>query len=168
MRTLCSDCHGNLDDMAASVLKGEAKKSRARFLMGPLRPETVKDLDSVKPRLPWLQEPECLACHKDFEKPAPNPSAYNHWSAAPGDLFRMKLDEAGAIACIACHGPTHAIYPARNPFDAFRDVIQPMQYQKNPFAIGGNRSCFVCHTQDVEDSVHHDNMFREVRMKDGF
>ncbi|HIJ20278.1 MAG TPA: cytochrome C, partial [Deltaproteobacteria bacterium] len=77
-------------------------------------------------------------------------------------------DEAGALRCIACHGSTHAIYPARNPFDTYRDVIQPMQYQKNPYAIGANRSCFVCHTEEVEESVHHPNMFREVRVKGEF
>ena len=164
-RTVCSDCHGTLDDMAGSLLKGEADKPRAKFLMGPL---PQKSLEAVKARVPWLQEPECLACHKNFEKPASNPSAVNHWNTVPGELFRMKSDEAGAMRCIACHGSTHAIYPAKNPFDTWRDAIAPMQYQKNPYAIGANRSCFVCHTEAVEDSVHHANMFREVRVKGEF
>ena len=122
----------------------------------------------MKARLPWLEEPDCLACHKDFKKPDPNPSAFNHWNATPGDLFRMKSDEVGAMRCIACHGSTHAIYPARNPFDTYRDVIQPMQYQKSPSTIGADRSCSVCHTEEVEDAVHHANMFREVRVKAEF
>lgn len=95
-------------------------------------------------------------------------SAVNHWNNKPGDLFRMKTDETGTIRCIACHGSPHAIYPAKNPFDRYRDVIQPMQYQKNPFTIGANESCFVCHTQPVGDPPHHGNMFRKARVKGGF
>jgi hypothetical protein len=38
-----------------------------------------------------------------------------------------------------------------------------MQYQKNPYPIGANKNCRVCHTVDMEDEMHHPNSLRMVR-----
>jgi len=49
-----------------------------------------------------------------------------------------------------------------NPFDKYREVIQPMQYDRMPYAIGANKSCAVCHVKEMEDPIHHENMWRMV------
>jgi hypothetical protein len=77
----------------------------------------------------------------------------------------MRTDDTG-LFCQACHGNTHAIYPATNPYGKDRDNIQPVQYQKNPYPISANRNCKVCHTIDMEEEMHHPNslrMFRNIR-----
>ena len=64
-----------------------------------------------------------------------------------------------------CHGSTHAIYPAVNPYGRHRDNIQPMQYSGTPYTIGANMTCAVCHTREMEHPIHHENMLRMVRNK---
>jgi len=130
--------------------------------MRHLRPRLVKTRKEINPRSPWLNEPDCLNCHKDFMPPHKEASGFNQWTEGFEDLYRMRTDEAG-IFCQACHGNTHALYPAGNPYGKDRDNIQPMQYQKNPYPIGANRNCKVCHTIHMEDEMHHPNSLRMVR-----
>ena len=156
----CTHCHGTLEDHALSLLKPEHEvgKLGAARLMANLEPRTVASLDEVVGRTPWLQEPDCLACHtEDYTRPDPaTASAYNRWTAGAHELFRMRADDTGMLQCEACHGATHATYPARNRwFGADRDNIQPLQYQKNRRPIGAAGSCAVCHRVDMEFAVHH-------------
>ena len=72
-------------------------------------------------------------------------------------------DESGRLRCAACHGSPHAIYPAENPYNGNRDVLQPLQYQGEPYPIGSNSNCKVCHTIDMDEEMHHPNMLREFR-----
>ena len=75
------------------------------------------------------------------------------------DLYRMRTDDTGRLQCVACHGATHATYPALNTkFGADRDNIQPLQYQGNRRPIGAEGNCKVCHVIDMEDSIHHPGM----------
>ena len=75
------------------------------------------------------------------------------------DLYRRSTDESERLQCQACHGATHATYPAHNTnFGADRDNIQPLQYQGMRRAIGAAASCEVCHTMEMEDSIHHPGM----------
>ena len=55
------------------------------------------------------------------------------------------------------------IYPATNIYGRDRDNLQPLQYQGNPYPIGANRQCRVCHTVDMEDEIHHPNMLGDFR-----
>ncbi|MBK7047294.1 MAG: cytochrome C [bacterium] len=156
----CTDCHGALEDHALALLKAEhdAGKPGAQRLMDHLSPRAVASLADIVGRTPWLQQPDCLGCHADFEAPA-ELAAFNHWTAGKEGLFRERRDESGTVACLACHGPTHATYPAQDRiWGSDRDNIQPLQYQGNRRPIGGGGNCAVCHQQDMEDSVHHANM----------
>ena len=157
----CSQCHGRLDDVAAGLLAGEKDKPSAAGLA------PVTAAAEIKPRTPWLANPDCFACHVDFEQPHAPISAVNKSNETPEELYRLYNDNA-LVRCAACHGAPHAIYPAENPQDRFRDVIQPMQYQGQPFAVGANRNCYVCHVVDIQDPIHHENMYREVRNRGGF
>jgi len=164
-QVVCSKCHGGLDDLASGLLVKEKDKPYALRLAANLAPTVPAD--QIPPRTPWLENPDCFACHVDFQQPGPAASSVNKWNQTPGELYRLYNDNT-LIRCAGCHGSPHAIFPALNPHDRFRDVIQPMQYQGQPFAIGANKNCFVCHLTDMTDPIHHENMWREVREKGGF
>jgi hypothetical protein len=165
----CISCHGTLEDHALSLLKAEqqAGKPGAGRLMRHLRPRQVAGPDRIRPRTPWVNEPDCLSCHVGHQQPKAGASAFNKWTRSADELVRMRTGEAG-IRCLACHGSTHALYPARNPYGKDRDNLQPLQYQKTPYPIGANKDCKVCHTIDMEEEMHHPNilrMFRNTRIK---
>ncbi|GBC59771.1 cytochrome c [Desulfonema ishimotonii] len=162
----CTSCHGTMEDHSLSLLVAEkqAGKQSADVLMKHLRPVAVDTVDAVLPRKPWVSAPDCLGCHVDFQQPDVF-EIFNRWTASEADLYRNRSGEAG-VKCMACHGSTHAIWPATNPFGNDRDNIPPMQYQKNPYPMGANRNCKVCHTVDMAEEIHHPNslaMFRNLR-----
>jgi hypothetical protein len=159
----CIDCHGYMEDHALALLRGQESKPRARELIAHISPRAKIRKDEIRPRSPWIMGPDCLSCHVDFQKPAPNPSAFNRWAGRAEDLYRNRTDESGSIRCVACHGATHALYPAENPLGRNRDNVQPLQYSGMPYAIGANKSCTVCHQEDMEESIHHGNMEHMVR-----
>ncbi|GAB4330386.1 MAG: cytochrome c family protein [Calditrichia bacterium] len=161
----CVNCHGEIQDHALALLKSEMEKPSAKRLMTNLEPVQVASKEKVNAREAWLQEPDCLTCHQDFEKPLPGAVAFNVWNEDPAELYCMRTDNAG-IRCEACHGSTHALYPALNAFGKNRDNIQPIQYSGQPLPIGANFSCNVCHIQDMEDPIHHENMYRKFRNVD--
>jgi mono/diheme cytochrome c family protein len=151
----CINCHGTLEDHALSLLRAEqqAGKTKAGRLMRHIAPRLVDSVEDIVPRQPWQEEPDCLTCHVDFQPPLTD-SAFNQWAQGPDGLYRARSDDAG-LKCEACHGPTHAEYPAENAFHPDLDVIQPLQYQgtRRHIAAGGN--CAVCHTADMEYEFHH-------------
>ena len=153
----CTHCHGTLEDHALSLLKGEntAGKPGAERLMRHLTPRMVNTLDQINARTPWINEPDCLNCHVDFKRPDPaTANAFNQWTSGPEALYRMRHDQTKAMMCEACHGSTHAVYPATNILDAQRDNIQPLQYQGNNRTIG-RENCRLCHTTARTRAGHH-------------
>jgi hypothetical protein len=98
----------------------------------------------------------------DFQPPDTDQTEPEQRTSRADDLFRSRSDDAG-IQCAACHGAPHAVYPARNPYGAMRDVIAPRQYQQSPYPMGSNRNCKVCHTVDMDEEIHHPNMLTEFR-----
>ena len=118
-------------------------------------------ISDIKPRNAWVNQPDCLNCHIEFNPPETD-ETFNQWTTSADDLYRLRTDDAG-IMCQACHGSTHAVYPARNPYGEDRDNIPPLQYQKNPYPVGANKNCKVCHTIDMEEEIHHPNMLGEFR-----
>jgi mono/diheme cytochrome c family protein len=160
----CTNCHGVLEDHALGLLQAEFRdgKPQARKLMLLIRPGAGEALDKVPPRQAWFGQPDCLHCHVEFQPPDTDQTEAGQRTARPEDLFRMRSDDAG-IQCAACHGAPHGLYPARNPYDARRDVIAPRQYQQSPYPMGSNRNCAVCHTVDMEEEIHHPNMLTEFR-----
>ncbi|MFH1156850.1 MAG: cytochrome ubiquinol oxidase subunit I [Pseudomonadota bacterium] len=153
----CTSCHGFLEDHALSLLKQEDLdgKPGAKRLMAHLKPRKVPTIDAINPRTPWVNEPDCLTCHKDFTRPDPaTADGFNTWTKGINGLYRMRHDDSEVMMCEACHGSPHAIYPAKNVLDPDRDSIQPLQYQGNRRAMGFQR-CSVCHTVEMEDTLHH-------------
>ena len=76
-------------------------------------------------RIPWVNEPACGTCHlAKYAEPA-------------GQLFRNSTGHGG-VACEACHGSTHADFPAREAAD-----------NANSIALQGHAGvlsdCTVCH-----------------------
>jgi hypothetical protein len=160
----CTHCHGKLDEHAVSLLLGQENSRTAKFLLKNLNPETP--IFQINPRKPWINEPDCLKCHKGFQKPEQNKKAFNVWTENLNMLYRMRFDNTGKIPCVACHSSPHAIYPAFNEFDKNRDNIQPLQYQGTPLPLGADMKCEVCHTVKMDrQSFHHSNMFRAFRNK---
>lgn len=164
----CTQCHGTLEDHALGLLKAEqqAGKTAATRLLQHLnlKPGMVEEAADVKPRVPWLQQPDCLTCHVDFAPPETD-TAFNVWTAGVDGLYRRRTDDMG-IQCAACHNSPHAVYPATNPYGADRDNIVPLQHQKNPYPIGADKNCRLCHTIDMQEEMHHPNslrMFRNTR-----
>jgi hypothetical protein len=160
----CTYCHGEMENHAISLLQGELKqgKQHAADLMRQIRPAGFKSSEEIAPRSPWVNEPDCLNCHADFQLPQSD-TTFNQWTEGKEQLYRNRSDETGKIRCAACHGSPHAVYPADNPYYGNRDSLQPLQYQGDPYPIGSNRNCKVCHTVDMEDEMHHGNMLRLFR-----
>jgi hypothetical protein len=156
----CFDCHGYLEDHAAALLKKEAEagKPGAKTLLALLKPRKVESLDEVNPRRPWVNEPDCLSCHVDFAVPS-EADAYNQWTESKAELYHNRKGETGSVGCISCHGSPHALYPTLSN----KDSAQPVQYQNNPYPMGANLKCTVCHTVDMDDEAHHANSLRMMR-----
>jgi cytochrome bd-type quinol oxidase subunit 1 len=164
----CTFCHGYLEDHALSLLKKEEEmgKPGAKRLMAHLTPRTAKSLEEINPRTPWLNEPDCLNCHVDFERPdIETASGFNRWTQGPEELFRLRHEYTGTLMCQACHGATHAVYPAKNKLSPDLDNIQPLQYQKNRRPMGF-KNCWVCHMVPMNIPPAHHPMRDMAFMED--
>jgi hypothetical protein len=127
----CDDCHG---DMLA--MGGEFPMSNGHV------------------REPWADEPKCSSCHTghgddpvgtlafDPDDPAATPIEYtgSRFAENPGTLYRNSLDYHAGIACEACHGSPHAIWPNRNLHA--NDNVPAIQLQGH---AGTLSECTVCH-----------------------
>jgi mono/diheme cytochrome c family protein len=155
----CTHCHGTMEEHALSLLKLEqqAGKPGAEVLMTNLSSNNYP-VDTINPRQPWSQQPDCLNCH-DFFEVGMSMDGFNNWTISEDELFRNRQDLMGVMMCQACHGSTHALYPADNKYGSERDNIQPLQYQGNNRPIGND--CTVCHTVAKEFEGHHPNSLRQ-------
>jgi hypothetical protein len=159
----CINCHGSLTEHGAALLKAElaAGKARAGRLLEFVG-ETGEPVDSIVARVPWLNMPDCLACHVGF-KPPETDTAFNLWTKESAEIFHNRLGEEGSLFCAACHNEAHALYPARNPYGAKLDVQQPQQYQGNSLPLGANRACKTCHKVDMDYEMHHPGSLADFR-----
>ncbi|MFC1887141.1 cytochrome C, partial [Thermodesulfobacteriota bacterium] len=160
----CTNCHGKMEDHALSLLMAEkaAGKKSADRLIKHLLPRSVGTKEDITPRIPWINAPDCLHCHEDFEPPETDEIGLHQRTKNKDELFRMRAGDAG-VMCTACHGSAHAVYPAINPYGTGRDSIPPLQHQGNPYPLGANKNCKVCHTIDMEEEIHHPNMLTMFR-----
>ncbi len=160
----CTQCHGKMEDHALSLLAAEkqAGKPGADRLMKYLLPKAVGTPSEIAPRKPWVNEPDCLNCHIDFNPPETDTAPFGQWTVTEKNLYRSRTDDTG-IVCAACHGSPHAEYPAANIFGNDRDNIAPVQYQKKPYPVGADKNCKLCHTIDMEEEIHHPNSLRMFR-----
>ena len=157
----CTSCHGTMEDHSLSLLKKEleAGKKGAARLMENLQARVVDSVAEINPRTPWINEPDCLNCHEEFEMGS-SIDAFNTWTTGEDELFRNRHDQMEAMMCAACHSSPHAVYPATlNKLGSNRDSIQPLQYQGNDRPIGND--CTVCHTVQPEFEAHHPNSLRD-------
>jgi hypothetical protein len=152
----CARCHGLLEDHALGLLQAEraaGKDDDADKLMAGLKPRGGE----VAPRTAWAMEPDCNACHNFATRPKPDANALGKWNQDAASVYHQRRDQTMSLACAACHGPAHAIYPALNPYGRDRDNIQPAQYMGRAKALGAAGNCGVCHldAQAAEASAHH-------------
>jgi len=163
MGITCIDCHGVLEDHAMSLLKHEKERGiiGADRMMAGLKTKQVPSEQNVNPRMPWLNEPSCLACHTNFDISTNNGeiTAYNQWYDGFNSLYRNTADCRG-VMCSACHGSTHAVYMTDNIYGENRDNLQSLQYQNTVGTIGTENNCAVCHSKKMNTNGHHHNMFK--------
>lgn len=169
----CVNCHGYMEDHSLALLQAEneAGQEFAAKSMGRITPHSVKDLAEIKPRMAWVQEPDCTGCHDYRRKPVIlEVSGFNRWTAPPDEygrptLFSARADYGGVMRCAACHGAPHAIYPARNPVAEDLDNIPPVQYQETAAPVGSGGNCAVCHTKSKKvPPIHHPVVQRSSRL----
>ena len=160
----CTTCHGKIEDHALALLKHEEQygKKRVAKLKNKLVPRSVKSYKDIKPRQPWLQQPDCKSCHTNFDirniKKAP--LGFNRWVSGSSALYRNRTDTHG-VMCAACHGSPHAVYFGKNMYSEDRDNIQPLQYMGFAGTIGVKGNCKVCHTKEMKVNGHHRNMIKK-------
>lgn len=155
----CTECHGTIEDHALGLLANQADIKEAARLSRGLEPVYAFTKEEIKPRVPWVMEPDCQSCHTNFNisEDGFSGTAFNLWVPGLEALYRSRTDNHG-VMCMACHGSTHAIYGARNRYGLQRDNQQPLQYQGLAGTIGTHDNCMVCHTIDMSASGHHRNM----------
>lgn len=155
----CVRCHGNMADHALALLKAEQEAGQGQAVKLMAGITGTVPLETIKGRLPWVQEPDCTSCHNFSEKPdLLTASAFNKWT--PRDegragLFSERRGDMLMVRCIVCHGAPHAVYPARNPVAPDLDNIPPLQYQRQAAPLGSYGNCALCHGQPMEYSAHH-------------
>lgn len=66
MGLTCTNCHGTMEEHATGLLNAQMENPSSRRLVKNL----TTTVSEVKPRTPWIQEPQCLACHRQFKQPA--------------------------------------------------------------------------------------------------
>lgn len=114
---------------------------------------------TLRQRLPWRDEPRCESCHLgDALNPGPDSflariafdeadraavprHAANPRFAEESDELYRKSHGHGGVACEACHGSPHAIWPAPDPLA--NDNVPALQLQGHAGTI---RDCGVCHS----------------------
>ncbi len=156
----CVNCHGAMEDHSLALLKHELAEGRtaAERLMRHVKPRSMA-LAEIAPRQPWVQQPDCLNCHKGFGAPETD-SAFNTWTSGAAGLYKNRRDEMNAVPCSACHNAAHAVYPTLNPYGRDRDNIQPLQYMGFAGTMGEQGKCTVCHQEAMEGDAHHPNLVR--------
>ena len=102
----CKTCHGTMEEVAESIKNGN--------------------------RIPWVNEPKCVACHTGVAQVETGTT-----------LYRNAIGHGG-MYCTSCHHSPHAMYPSRENSDKY----QPMQYQNADITIA---SCGVCHKTSKGD-----------------
>jgi len=151
-RNACYTCHPGAQTECLRGAMGDAKDANGNLAMQCQ--SCHGDMKSVgsKHREGWLDEPNCQACHHDGkqETSAIDPST-NTLRHAIDTRFATNLDTPstgkslyryskghGDLQCEACHGATHAIYPAHNADNLLSKGVQGH--------AGTISECTACHT----------------------
>ena len=137
-RSACYACHPGAQTECLRGAMGDAKDGNGNNIMQCQSCHGTMHAVGDKNREGWLNEPNCQACHHDGmqETSAIDPAtntlrhvvdtrfATNLNTPATGlSLFRFSTGH-GKLQCEACHGATHAIYPAHNADNLLSEGIQ--------------------------------------------
>ena len=151
-RNACYTCHPGAQTECLRGAMGDAKDSAGNNIMQCQSCHGNISAVSHTQRKGWLDEPNCQACHHDSvqETSAIDPTtntlrhvidtrfATNINTPATGlSLYRFSTGH-GNLQCEACHGATHAIYPAHNADNILSQGIQGH--------TGTISECTACHT----------------------
>lgn len=96
----CVTCHGDMAQVGGSIASGS--------------------------RVPWVNEPKCVACHVGV------------WDVDTGAVLYRNKPGHGGVYCAGCHGSPHAMVPSNQSTDNY----QANQYQGAAKTLG---DCGVCH-----------------------
>ncbi len=165
-RTACYRCHPGSETRCLRGAMGHATAGDASLLIQCQDCHGTMSMVGSASRQGWLEEPTCQSCHTGtaddnagriryttvFDAPGHVRQATNATFAtdpdvpAPGlSLYRFSTGHGG-LACEACHGATHAIYPSAHG----NDNIQSVQIQGH---AGTLAECSACHTGGVPRTV---------------
>jgi len=117
-------------------------------------------------RTPWVNEPKCQSCHTGDavshlgtsirariaydpadQSATPIVATNKRFAEETGKLYRNSAGHSG-MACEACHGSTHAEWPAAT--DLSNDNVAAKQIQGH---TGPIMECVVCHTNGLSNTV---------------
>ena len=161
----CQSCHGDILAVAGFTPELALPHSVDRLPKDP-NLLTVKLKITGEQRLPWVDMPKCQSCHtgdalNHLGSKIVGTQAYTNPDAdtaspilAPKSrfaennrLYRFSQTHGG-VACEACHGSTHAEWPAR--ITNTSDNLTPTQIQGYAAEIA---ECGACHTGDLSPSL---------------
>jgi len=151
-RTACYACHPGAATECLRGAMGDAKNSDGTAQMQCQSCHGSMTHVGADNREGWLEEPNCQACHQDGKryKSAIDPltntlrkAVDTRFATMPNtpaqgySLYRFSKGH-GNLQCEACHGSTHAIYPAHEA-----DNKVSIAVQGHSGTIG---ECVACHT----------------------
>lgn len=151
-RESCYTCHPGAATACLRGAMGDAKNEDGTAKMQCQSCHGAMNVVGSSARQGWLEQPNCQACHHDGKQetsaidPATNTLrsvvdsrfATNLNTPATGlSLYRFSTGH-GDLQCEACHGSTHAIYPAH---EADNKVSLKVQGHTGTIA-----ECTACHT----------------------
>lgn len=127
------------------------KSSPEFFSAGVLRTAFEETDPAATPRIPDLGNPDAARFAVPLSKPDFTHNIVQYLKAPQNfqldlqsRLFRLGKDAHGQVACGACHGAAHAIWPNRDP--SANDNVTALQLQGHAGYID---DCRVCHTADA-------------------
>ena len=151
-RTSCYTCHPGSDTECLRGAMGSPKNSAGSNVMDCQSCHGNMKAVGSHSREGWMDEPNCQACHHDGKREvsAIDPTTNtlravldNKFATLPNtpvqgkSLYRFSKGH-GDLQCEACHGSTHAIYPANNA-----DNLLSMGIQGHSGTLS---ECSACHT----------------------
>ncbi|MEZ5300876.1 MAG: hypothetical protein R3F11_09525 [Verrucomicrobiales bacterium] len=161
-RASCYQCHPGKQTKCLRGAMGKASDHFGQPLMSCQSCHGGMAEVGAAGRAGWFDEPDCQSCHTgthtvnagqlrftnaflpdgSLRQPADDRFATSPDAPAPGvSLFRFSHGHGG-LACSACHGSPHAVYPTSER----NDNIQSLSLQGHVGTIG---DCAVCHQNDT-------------------
>jgi len=151
-RTSCYACHPGAATECLRGAMGDAKNADGTAKMQCQSCHGTMNHVGSSNREGWLEEPNCQACHFDGKRetsaidPRTNTlrnavdtrfSTNSNTPMAGKSLYRFSTGH-GNLQCEACHGSTHAIYPAHEADNKLSMAVQGH--------TGTIAECSACHT----------------------